>query len=102
MKILKFGGSSISSAERINSVCDIIKNEYKSKSVVVSAMGGVTDLLIKLAEEKNKSKYETIFNDIKKKHLQCVKELKLKKVEFIDNYFIELQKVSIFGVGGKV
>ena len=66
MKILKFGGSSISSAERINSVCDIIKNEYKSKSVVVSAMGGVTDLLIKLVEEKNESKYETIFNDIKK------------------------------------
>ena len=94
MKILKFGGSSISSAERINSVCDIIKNEYQRKSVVVSAMGGVTDLLIKLAEEKNKSKYETIFNDIKKKHLQCVKKLKLKKVEFIDNYFIELQKVS--------
>ena len=94
MKILKFGGSSISSAERINSVCDIIKNEYKSKSVVVSAMGGVTDLLIKLAEEKNKSKYETIFNDIKEKHLQCVKKLKLKKVEFIENYFIELQKVS--------
>ena len=50
MKILKFGGSSISSAERINSVCEIIKKENEAKAVVVSAIGGVTDLLLSITE----------------------------------------------------
>jgi bifunctional aspartokinase / homoserine dehydrogenase 1 len=49
MKVLKFGGSSVKNAERIQQVSDILE-EYKGKEerfvVVFSAFGGVTDLLL--------------------------------------------------------
>ena len=48
MKVLKFGGSSISNAENIESVLKILKSNYASKTVVVfSAIGKTTDDLIK-------------------------------------------------------
>ncbi|MDW3647224.1 MAG: bifunctional aspartate kinase/homoserine dehydrogenase I [Bacteroidia bacterium] len=53
MKILKFGGSSVASAERIDNVARIIQS-YVARgekfAVVVSAMGGMTDLLIEMSE----------------------------------------------------
>lgn len=93
MKILKFGGSSISSSERISSVCEIIQKENEDKSIVVSAIGGVTDLLLSITEEQNKKNHLNIIGKLKTKHLECVKELKLKKIDFIDDYFLKLKKV---------
>ena len=49
MKVLKFGGSSVANAENINRVMAIIKETVshdKVVVVVVSAMGGITDMLI--------------------------------------------------------
>lgn len=55
MKVVKFGGSSLSSASQIKKVANIIKNDPDIKAVVVSAPGKrddadvkVTDLLIAL------------------------------------------------------
>ncbi|HZG70813.1 MAG TPA: aspartate kinase [Chondromyces sp.] len=57
MKVAKFGGSSVASAEQIKKVAAIIKDDPSRKIVVVSAPGKrfdedtkVTDLLIQLAE----------------------------------------------------
>ena len=60
MFVLKFGGSSVADASRLRRVADIIvdKIELDKLVVVVSAFGGVTDLLIKitdLASEGDKS-----------------------------------------------
>jgi aspartokinase/homoserine dehydrogenase 1 len=49
MKILKFGGTSVGSADNIRKVKDIIQNQDEQMVVVVSAMGGITDKLIKAA-----------------------------------------------------
>ena len=48
--VQKFGGTSVGSVERIDAVAEIIKNASKSNEiiVVVSAMGGETNKLIKL------------------------------------------------------
>ena len=48
MKVLKFGGSSVGSAENIEKVIEIVKNsiEKDSCAVVLSAMQGTTDALI--------------------------------------------------------
>ena len=68
MKVLKFGGSSISSAKNIERVLKIIEN-YNSKLIVVfSAIGDTTDGLIqcgKLASLRNND-YKKIFNSILK------------------------------------
>ena len=48
MKVLKFGGTSVGSAENINKVISILQQESNTTdiAVVVSAIGGVTDKLI--------------------------------------------------------
>ncbi len=53
-KILKFGGTSVGTIERIGYVANIIKKEYDSGNqviAVVSAMSGKTNELIKFAKE---------------------------------------------------
>ncbi|WP_397362660.1 bifunctional aspartate kinase/homoserine dehydrogenase I [Olleya sp. R77988] len=79
MKVLKFGGTSVGSAQNIKKVIDILKQESQTSTLVcvVSAVGGVTDKLLEagaLAKAKNKA-YLTVFNDIKTKHFDIIKTL---------------------------
>ncbi len=51
--VLKFGGSSVATLEKIQAVADFIiklKRKYSEIAVVASAMGKTTDALIKMAE----------------------------------------------------
>jgi bifunctional aspartokinase / homoserine dehydrogenase 1 len=78
MKILKFGGSSVATPQRIKSVIDILK-PYLSQDVAVvfSAFGGVTDQLIgmsMLALQGN-TQYKENLNEFEKRHLDAVREL---------------------------
>ena len=53
-KVLKFGGTSVGTVERIQHVANIIKKEHSSGNqliIVVSAMAGQTNELIKLSKE---------------------------------------------------
>jgi aspartokinase/homoserine dehydrogenase 1 len=78
MKILKFGGSSVATPARIQSVIEIVKPYLTGDvAVVFSAFGGVTDVLIgisKLALESN-LEYKTKLAEIEKRHLDAVREL---------------------------
>jgi aspartokinase/homoserine dehydrogenase 1 len=79
MQVLKFGGSSVASAENINQVVGIIKSKIGNgkTAVVVSALGGITDLLLQcanLAAAGNES-YKTSLLEIQSRHLNTVKEL---------------------------
>ena len=61
MRVLKFGGSSLATAQRFIDVANIIKNESESSklAVVVSAPQGVTNHLVAMAEnisDENKLK----------------------------------------------
>lgn len=78
MQVLKFGGSSVANAENISKVTEIIKNYAADKTiVVVSALGGITDLLIKAAElaEKADEDYKSVLQEIEHRHLEAVKQL---------------------------
>lgn len=79
MKILKFGGSSVATPERIKSVIEIVKPYLKKEDIalVFSAFGGVTDALIqisKLALEGN-AEYHQRFEQLERRHLDAVREL---------------------------
>ena len=50
MKILKFGGSSVATPESILKVKDIVSSRREAPIVVVSALGGVTDQLIRASQ----------------------------------------------------
>jgi bifunctional aspartokinase / homoserine dehydrogenase 1 len=78
MKVLKFGGSSVGTPQRIKAVIEILK-PYLSQEVAIvfSAFGGVTDQLIQislLALEGN-PEYKLKLEQIEKRHLDAVREL---------------------------
>ena len=79
MRVLKFGGTSVGSVENIEKTIAIVANQAATSpvAVVVSALGGVTDLLLKagaLAARKEES-YKDIFKEISQKHLSFTKTL---------------------------
>ncbi len=79
MQVIKFGGSSVASAENINKVVEIVKNKVGQNKIViiVSALGGITDLLLATANlaSTNDESYKVSLLDIETRHLNTVKEL---------------------------
>ena len=72
---MKFGGSSVASAERIRRVAEIVKLHLDRKPVLVlSAMGDTTDLLLEAAEDAVNSGVFSIAG-IEELHLKTIKEL---------------------------
>ncbi|MCK9413194.1 MAG: bifunctional aspartate kinase/homoserine dehydrogenase I [Prolixibacteraceae bacterium] len=51
MKVIKFGGTSVGSAGNIRKIDEIVRNQQTDLIIVVSAVGGVTDLLLAAANE---------------------------------------------------
>ena len=77
MKVLKFGGTSVGTVASLKNVKQIVKSGSKPAIVVVSALGGVTDMLIatsKLATEGN-PEYQTSFDNIVKRHYDIIDNL---------------------------
>src|SRR5690349_21185859 len=72
-RILKFGGSSVRTPERIKSVIEIIRKAYTHSphvAVVVSAFGGVTDQLIALGKiaAHGKDDYQNALTEVIERH----------------------------------
>ncbi|MFM2338545.1 MAG: hypothetical protein RL115_1738 [Bacteroidota bacterium] len=79
MQVLKFGGSSVANAENITKVVSIVQQAVqKDKTiVVVSALGGVTDLLLSAASLAaiGDETYKEKLAIIEQRHLETVKAL---------------------------
>ncbi len=78
MNIIKFGGTSVANAANILQCISIIKNKKGSPLiVVVSALGGVTDLLLNAAREASHKKetYRGLLSEIENRHMEAIKEL---------------------------
>ena len=74
MIVMKFGGSSVSSPERISSVVDIILSKKNVGVVVFSAFGGVTNNLIRLISSSEEDS-ELLLNALKTRHFEAIEEL---------------------------
>ena len=72
MKVLKFGGSSVGTAEAMLKVRDIVSGYSGKVVVVVSALGGVTDDLLAIAQKavKGDSAYEADLERIAARHME--------------------------------
>ena len=74
MKVMKFGGSSVGSVSSILSVKKIVESVEEPVIVVVSALGGITDKLIrasKMAAEGD-ADYEKEYKEIVNRHIEMV------------------------------
>ena len=79
MQVLKFGGTSVANAETIQKVAAIVQKAItKDKTIViVSALGGITDILIQsgeLASQMDES-YKEKLQVVEQRHLDAVKSL---------------------------
>jgi aspartate kinase len=77
MKVLKFGGTSVGSAERMRGVADIVVND-EPKIVVLSAMSGTTNSLVAIsdklyADDKRGAKRAIV--DLEQKYFETVQDL---------------------------
>lgn len=79
MKVLKFGGSSVSNSENIKKVVSIISEASKKDQliIVVSAFGKTTNKIIEATSKaKNKDKtYKDALSEIEVHHIQVIKDL---------------------------
>ena len=78
MQVLKFGGTSVANAENIRKVKEIIQLKKGAKTVViVSALGGVTDELLKCGSlaASGDGNYKEHLQKLAERHLAVVKEL---------------------------
>ena len=77
MKILKFGGTSVGSPQRMHSLVDLI-NDGDPKIVVLSAMSGTTNSLVEISRalySKEHDKAGELINALEKKYISVVNEL---------------------------
>src|SRR5690606_41044167 len=79
MKVLKFGGTSVGSVDSIRTLIEILKREKSERQnpvVVLSAMGGVTNLLISMAEKATKGEDVSAYlRELENRHFDVVKAL---------------------------
>ena len=74
VRVLKFGGTSVANAECLRQVAALVAREIESQEyfpvVVVSAMAGVTDLLLEMASDAGRGRpYGRKLAELQQKHL---------------------------------
>lgn len=77
MKVLKFGGTSVGSAQRIKNVAELIRNRGRN-IVVLSAMAGTTNTLVEIADylrRGNTDGAKETVNNLEKKYARELAEL---------------------------
>ena len=103
MKVLKFGGTSVGTSDRLKALIDLVVNN-EPKLVVLSAMAGTTDSLIDITEflYQNKKKDATDLSDkLQKKYYKVINELyaseawKKKATEMVDSHFAYIKGFTI-------
>lgn len=75
MKVLKFGGTSVADSKSLSHVVEIIKNSKDQRQlVVVSALGGITNLLVQMAENASsgKANFQETIQIIEERHLNPI------------------------------
>ena len=74
MKVMKFGGTSVGSAESILRVKSIVEKQTEPVIVVVSALGGITDKLIRTSQMavEGDALYQKSFDEIKQRHDEMI------------------------------
>lgn len=102
MQVLKFGGTSVANAENISKTIAIVQRALKKDKtiVVVSALGGTTDMLIdagKLAASGNEA-YKEKITELELRHVQTVRHLVAEKrqneiVSKVVKHFKELEAI---------
>ena len=103
MKVMKFGGTSVGSPERMKNVASLITKSGEPTFVVLSAMSGTTNTLVEISNylyKKNPESANEVINSLEKKYMEHVEELysteewKEKTRKFLQEEFNYLRSFS--------
>ncbi|HWR99213.1 MAG TPA: aspartate kinase, partial [Prolixibacteraceae bacterium] len=107
MKVIKFGGTSVGSVENVKKIDEIVRNQQSDLIVVVSAVGGVTDLLVAAANAGAKGQEINGFLEeiwVRHERLlaglfdpETLEEVKVKMKKLFDDLEKILQGVRLIG-----
>ncbi|MCW0483535.1 bifunctional aspartate kinase/homoserine dehydrogenase I [Gaoshiqia sediminis] len=108
MKVLKFGGTSVGSAENIRRVKEIVKSQSDDVIVVVSALGGITDKILNASKMAvlGTEYFNTEITGIRGRHEEVVEslfegekkeEVKDRVSKLLDELEKVIQGVSMIG-----
>ena len=78
MKVMKFGGTSVGSPERMEGVASLVTESGEPTFIVLSAMSGTTNSLVEISDylyKKNPEGANEVINNLEKKYMQHVEEL---------------------------
>ncbi len=103
MKVMKFGGTSVGSPERMKSVCQLITKSGEPTFIVLSAMSGTTNSLVEISNylyRKNPEGANEVINRLEEKYMAHVEALystdayKQKMAEFLKDEFNYLRSFT--------
>ena len=103
MNVMKFGGTSVGTPERIKSVAKMVTESGEQVFIVLSAMSGTTNSLLEIANylyKKNPEGANEVINNLEKKYMQHVESLystdeyKLLTREFLNTEFNYLRSFT--------
>ncbi|MBQ9533084.1 MAG: aspartate kinase [Prevotella sp.] len=103
MKVMKFGGTSVGSPERIKGVASLITRTGEPVFIVLSAMSGTTNSLVEISDylyKKNTDGANEVINNLEKKYLAHTDELystdefRKKTVDFLHEEFNYLRSFT--------
>ena len=78
MKVMKFGGTSVGTTDRMKHVASLITRSGEPTFVVLSAMSGTTNTLVEISDylyKKNPDGANEVINQLEKKYMQHVNDL---------------------------
>lgn len=103
MKVMKFGGTSVGTPQRMKDVCNLVVKDGEPTIVVLSAMSGTTNTLVEISDymyKKNPDGACDIINRLEKKYVDHVKNLyttdeyREKTMNFIHEEFDYLRSLT--------
>lgn len=103
MKVMKFGGTSVGSPERMQDVAQLVTKSGEPTFVVLSAMSGTTNSLVEISDylyKKNPEGAQEVINALEKKYMGHVdklyskEETKQKTAEFLKKEFDYLRSFT--------
>ncbi len=104
MRVLKFGGTSVGTAESIYNVRNIIKSVQGPRMIVLSAMSGVTNYLVTITEmikNGDQGGIQSLSIELKNKHIDLLEKLITNPANNrsvrtgLDNLFIEFDALLL-------
>lgn len=103
MKVMKFGGTSVGSPERMKGVASLVTESGEPTFIVLSAMSGTTNSLVEISDylyKKNPEGANEVINNLEKKYMQHVEnlystdEMKKTTCEFLQGEFNYLRSFT--------